>query len=128
MHFKATRMLQAVLSLAVLAAFTSIAWVHDAKVPLGNADFDSCVPKAFQGMTGVAIPSRGIFGHHVDLEVELSDHTIFKGVEVQFKEGNVADIMFAGTGSTEPDDQRKLIEPVLAKMKVRLEERCGEKS
>jgi hypothetical protein len=127
MHFKATRMFQAMLSLLVLTAFNSITWIQESKMPLGNTDFDSCVPKAFEGMTGVVVPPQRGLVHHVGLEVELSDRTIF-GAEVQLREGNVADILFSGPGSKESDRQRGLITPVLASLTSRLKERCGAKS
>lgn len=121
-----TRIGLGALAVAACAGFVDDAvWMQQKTVAVGAADFRQCVTTAVAGVDGVtvnrAVPASA---SKVVLDVKFARPIPFLDVEVQKRGAGSAAILFIGKGASEPEADRRQIEPVLNAIAAAIAAKC----
>lgn len=101
-------------------------WEQKAVVPLMTKDFRGCVGKAIRAVPSVQITDQDpAVPMLIVLATPLNNLIAHMGVYVRHTSDNEAEVSFVGKGTSESDEQRKLITPLLGQLKSALSKECG---
>lgn len=119
-----TILLSAAVGLAGCEGESDLIWIQHEAVPMGGANFEKCVTAAIHEVAGVSVDAANSTSFDIVLKVRLTRPILFLSVDVQHRANDTAEVIFAGKGAQESDEERTAITPLLGAIAAAISKEC----
>lgn len=104
---------------------SDLIWTQQRTVTVRTSDFERCVTIAVENIQGISVDHTQSNAVNIALNVKIEKPIPFLSVNVQSRGNDTGEIIFAGRGVHESDEERTAIKPILDSIAVAIQKQCA---